>query len=316
MFSKDDIITVKSWMDLGDCNYEIDHKDDSIPESGIVYCNIEHIGEFFDKCHHTDNEYIVISGFSDYEVALQAEHPVCMDMIKWLPTHTQVIPRLGYNHLQIPSPCDLDSCDIDDKYSVKCYGHTRETFNEIPVNVKKWFLVNAMTTDERIQGIPLGVGKDASEEISVVKKYGADEKQNWLYINWQNYTTERYNLKQAISANPMHWMTIIEEPKEFSKFLDELARHAFVLCPAGNGIDCYRILEAIYVGSIPIVLNSPTMQYLRDLPILIVDDWSQISYNFLREQYEKFDDVEFNLDRAKLSYWKEQINESKRHITH
>ena len=96
MTSKDDIITVKSWMDLGDCNYEIDHKDDSIPESGVVYCNIEHITEFFDKCRNTDNEYVVVSGFSDYGVALQEEHPVCMDMLKWLSTYAhEVIPRLG-----------------------------------------------------------------------------------------------------------------------------------------------------------------------------------------------------------------------------
>ena len=41
-FLKEDIINVKSWFDVGDCNYEHDHKDETIPESGIVYCNIEH----------------------------------------------------------------------------------------------------------------------------------------------------------------------------------------------------------------------------------------------------------------------------------
>ena len=304
-------------MDLGDCNYEIDHKDDSIPESGVVYCNIEHITEFFDKCRNTDNEYVVVSGFSDYGVALQEEHPVCMDMLKWLSTYAhEVIPRLGYKSLEIPAPCDIDQCNIKDTYSVRCYAHTRATFNEIPSNVKKWFLVNSMIHDKRIQGIPLGVGKAASEEISRVKKYSATEKQNWLYINWQNYTVERYNLLQALKANQTHWMTIVKEPKEFPEFLDELAQHAFVLCPAGNGVDCYRTLEALYVGCIPIVLNSPTTQYLRDLPILIIDDWNQISYNFLQEQYEKFQNTEYNLDQIKLSYWKEKIDESKRHITH
>ena len=317
MITQNDIITVKSWMGLGDCNYEIDHKDDSIPESGVVYCNIEHITEFFDKCRHTNNEYVVISGFSDYGVALQKEYPVCMDMLKWLSTYAQsIIPRLEYNSLEIPAPCDRDQCDIEDMYSVRCYAHTRATFNEIPPNVKKWFLVNSMTYDKRIQGIPLGVGKDASEEISKTKKYAGNEKQNWLYINWQNYTVERHDLLQAFKSNKTHWMTIVEEPKEFSEFLDELAQHAFVVCPAGNGVDCYRTLEAIYVGCIPIVLNSPTTQYLRDLPILIIDNWNQINYNFLQDQYEKFQNMEYDLSRAKLSYWKEQIDEFKRHIAH
>ena len=74
--SEEDIINVKSWMSLGDCNYEIDHDDDSIPESGVVYCNIEHIDRLFEKCKLTDNKYIVISAFSDYGVALQEEYPV------------------------------------------------------------------------------------------------------------------------------------------------------------------------------------------------------------------------------------------------
>ena len=73
MLKEDDIINVKSWMSLGDCNYEIDHDDDSIPESGVVYCNIEHIHKLFAKCEQTDNEYVVVSGFSDYGVAHQTE---------------------------------------------------------------------------------------------------------------------------------------------------------------------------------------------------------------------------------------------------
>ena len=84
MIQEEDIINVKSWMDLGDCNYEIDHDDDSIPESGVVYCNIEHIHKFFAKCENTDNEYIVVSGFSDYGFARQKEHPVWADMKKTL----------------------------------------------------------------------------------------------------------------------------------------------------------------------------------------------------------------------------------------
>ena len=70
------------------------------------------------------------------------------------------------------------------------------------------------------------------------------------------------------------------------------------------------------MGCIPIVINSPTMQYLKDLPIIIIDGWDQFHYDFLQEQYEKFQNMEYDLSRAKLSYWKEQINEHKRHIAH
>ena len=105
-------------MELGDCNYEIDHDDDSIPESGVVYCNIEHIHKFFNKCSQTNNKYIVVSAFSDYGVALQREHPVPLDMLKFIPFLESQILDLGYNALQIPPRCEVERCDISHKYSV------------------------------------------------------------------------------------------------------------------------------------------------------------------------------------------------------
>lgn len=42
-----------------------------------------------------------MSAFSDYGVAVQEEHPVCMDILKWLPLIETKIPELGYNPLQI-----------------------------------------------------------------------------------------------------------------------------------------------------------------------------------------------------------------------
>ena len=279
------MIHVKSWMDLGDCNYEIDHDDDSIPDSGVVYCNIEHIHKFFKKCERTDNRYIVISGFSDYGVAYQEEHPVAMDMITWLAMLKDQIPMIGYEDLLIPSRCDREKCNIEDKYSVRCYAHTYSTFNKIPDNVVKWFTVNPLIEDDRIQGIPLGVGKDAPRDIFETKAYDVDDKINIAYVNWQDHTLERGLIKQAFLDFDPPWATIVLEPKSYRDYLDELSKHIMVVCPEGNGTDCYRILEALYLGCIPIVKRSPVTNYMEGLPILVIDDWNELSQSFLKEKY-------------------------------
>jgi len=53
----------------------------------------------------------------------------------------------------------------------------------------------------------------------------------------------------------------------------------FVASPPGNGLDCHRTWEALYVKTIPIVLRSVAMEYFAQhgLPIYIIDNWSDLN---------------------------------------
>jgi len=312
-FIKEDIINVKSWFDLGDCNYEHDHKDDSIPDSGIVYCNIEHIQDFFKKCESTSNKYIVVSCFSDYGLAYQQEHPVPIDMLKTLPFVKQHIPGIGYEGLTVHARCDKEKCHENDTYSVKSYSYTFSTIKAIPTNVVKWFMANSLVEQPRIQGIPFGIGKDATEDVLNSKKCSENDKTNLLYINWEDRTNiERIQLKGYFYRSNFDWVTFIESPKDFKEYLEELSCHKYCLCPEGNGIDTYRFLECIYTGVIPIVFDSPAMRYLSDLPILIIKTLDDLSYDNLTSNYEsiksKINDE--GMRKAKVSYWTNEINKA------
>ena len=50
----------------------------------------------------------------------------------------------------------------------------------------------------------------------------------------------------------------------------------FVISPPGNGPDCHRTWEAMYLGAIPIVLRKSWPFAHLELPVLIVDTWDQI----------------------------------------
>jgi hypothetical protein len=49
----------------------------------------------------------------------------------------------------------------------------------------------------------------------------------------------------------------------------------FVPSPAGNGIDCHRTWEALYLGALPVILRS---EYFgeSDWPVLVIDSWSEL----------------------------------------
>ena len=321
MLRPDEIINVKSWMSLGDSNYEIDHDDDSIPESGVVYCNIEHIHKFFEKCHDTNNKYVVISGFSDYGVALQKDNPVGHDMVKWIPFIESEIENLKYSPLLVAPRCNVETCKIDDKYSVKCYSNTYSTFNRIPDNVVKWFTVNPMIRDDRIVGIPFGVGKDAPEDICSTASnplcMNRSDRVNWVYANWQDNTVERNKFKKGLLAYQPEWATIVIEPKPYLEYLSDLTKHSFAFCPRGNGVDCYRILECLYCGCIPIVKYEIAYDYLDGLcpdlclPCVKVQDWAEINLEFLKEELKRISKTDFNMGKITLGFWKEKIHQTR-----
>ena len=92
------------------------------------------------------------------------------------------------------------------------------------------------------------------------------------------------------------------------KFYFDIASHKFVISPRGNGVDCHRTWEALYLRTIPIVKKSIHMNEFSELPILFVNDWSELSYNVLKAFYERVENKFFNLDKMKISYWKERIS--------
>lgn len=87
------------------------------------------------------------------------------------------------------------------------------------------------------------------------------------------------------------------------------AKYAFVLSPAGMGIDCHRTWESVLLGCIPIVrrMNVPCDNLYENLPILVVDNWSDITEALLHETLASFSTRTFAMEKLTLAYWKNKI---------
>lgn len=64
-------------------------------------------------------------------------------------------------------------------------------------------------------------------------------------------------------------------------------RYSFWISPRGNGIDCHRTWEALYLDIIPIVWNSTLNSLYENLPIVIINSHADLTESFLREQLQK-----------------------------
>ena len=314
MIEVNEMISSKSYKSLCDSTFQ-PGSTEPMP-SGIVNVPMEHVEEFLEVSGNTDNQYIVVGQRSDFGLYYQSEHQVGHDMRKWVAMIPHMgkevcdFDEMGYKELGIPARCDTNKCNINDRYSVKCDSFTRVTFPVIPPNIHKWFTVNCMVTEPRVQGMPFGfLDSSMAEKIAATPSL---DKQHLLYVNFQTYTLSRFYLKRYFQgiANK-DWLYFLPEPKSVEEYLFDISASKFVLCPNGNGVDCFRTWETLYLGSIPIVQNSRAAQYFSDLPILIVDDFYSLTPDFLQEKHAEITSKEWNLDKLKLSYWKSLFEKAK-----
>src|SRR3990167_3710119 len=192
MITKEEIINCESYWGL--CDYHYTNERTEFPP-GIVACDIESIPDFFAKIKNSKHKYIVVSSRSDFCLCYQREFPVWADLEKscglFLGTEQ------GYEDLHFHASCNRDRCNINDKYSIKCYCWTSCTFDEIPENVIQWFVCNnCIYNDSRIISLPFGIywDKGAPETPDKIANYPKKERNLSLYVNFQFYTIERMRL--------------------------------------------------------------------------------------------------------------------------
>ncbi len=90
----------------------------------------------------------------------------------------------------------------------------------------------------------------------------------------------------------------------------EKTRYAFVVSPHGNGLDCHRTWESLVLGNIVIVKRSSLDPLYEGLPVVIVEDWSEITNSNLRRWHAEHSPAFARADvQEKLTnrYWIERI---------
>lgn len=105
-------------------------------------------------------------------------------------------------------------------------------------------------------------------------------------------------------------LTNTYDNKKSSSYLKELRRSKFILAPSGLGWDCYRIWEALHFGTIPIIEryhrpNDGWRRTLEGLPVLWVEDFSEVTPSLLRAEYIKIASKasEYQFEKLTRQWW-------------
>lgn len=146
-------------------------------------------------------------------------------------------------------------------YSVNWMG-SQVIASPIPIGLENWdYLKN-------------GVPSDFTKSKNNAKRF---EQRRILLFSSFNLNTNFTERSQALGEIPkLNDVVVSQNFLPPHKYRDFVKNSKFVLSPPGNGLDCHRTWEAIYLGAIPIVKREywPFSSY--ELPVLVVNDWSEM----------------------------------------
>jgi len=148
-----------------------------------------------------------------------------------------------------------------------------------------WHAQNVLFSHPKLGCIPIGLANSmwphGNEEVMrevIGRKY---EKTNSIFFNFSVYTnpSERILCYEALK-NKLVWQPTVE----FKEYLETMATYKYAICPPGNGVDCHRIWECIYLGVIPILLRSPFTERLP-FSCVVLDSWEEVDVEDLIQNY-------------------------------
>ena len=187
-----------------------------------------------------------------------------------------------------------------------------DNIDNLPSNVIKWFSQNVNCVDSRLESLPIGLENnrwfpEIQKQQKIENKLYTDKKNyNLVYMNHNIHTNVKKRLEAFNILSDKNFVTT-QNGQNYENYIDNIYNHKFVICPEGNGIDTHRKWETLYLKSIPIEKNCINSSFYTDLPICLVDDWSEVTEYFLEKEYDRIKNTKWNFDKLNMNFWKNKI---------
>lgn len=163
---------------------------------------------------------------------------------------------------------------------------------------------------EKIHPIPIGLANfhwrhgNFHDILKIKKKTISKKYLAYVNINIQTFTNERTKVADHFASSSYCYK---KTAQNYKKFLKDLAASHFIISPRGNGLDTHRLWEALYMGSIPVVKSSSLDPLYKDLPVLIIPEWEEVTEALLKEKQIEFSKKKSPSEKLFIQYWLDQI---------
>ncbi len=218
-------------------------------------------------------------------------------------------PRIGHQYILITHNSDLSvpSGSTASNKQTKDWGRWLDD-----EKLFVWLSTNIDALHPKLMPIPIGIenahwGKKYPHILRQIACSGEDK--NVLLSG--NFTIDT----NPVERKPLFdlfinksFCNLAKERTIVGAYLRDVKQSKFVLSPPGNGIDCHRTWEALYLGAIPVVKSSCLDPMFAQLPVVIVHDWQEITEEFLEKKYDELNHRQHQLEKLRFDYWRELVH--------
>ena len=230
----------------------------------------------------------------------------------------KILPAVKYSFILITHQDDPNVTDSD--------FHRRIADD---TKIIHWFAQNCTLEHPKVTPLPIGLEdrwQHNAGALTDFKKFTKNKKKNaqrpfaadnigerkaeiLLGFSLGTNPDSRFQCYRALWGKPfVHEIYRAPNAHLYHKMLQ---RSLFVASPAGNGLDCHRTWEALYLQTIPIVEDNYMNRFFASLglPLLCIKDWKECenwTEDFLKDTYRR---IMQKADTAALysSWWEDKI---------
>lgn len=125
--------------------------------------------------------------------------------------------------------------------------------------------------DKRRNGVPIDYLREIKKGLPT-----HEDREISLLVAFSLHTNFKMRTAALEHSQLVPGVKILKHPITPKQYRDLVLRSQFVLSPPGNGPDCHRTWEALYLGATPIVHRDSWPFLEKNLPVISVGDWSEI----------------------------------------
>ena len=220
---------------------------------------------------------------------------------------TNYLPNIKYKFVLVSG--DTDAGIPDD------YVNETKIILDNPL-LLKWYAQNCVLITDKLKQLPIGLDlhtltknplwgplqkvSEQIDDIKMIQKINITKK-NKCYSNFHFQMDTKFGYDRIDAKNKIPNELMYYEPTKVPRIdsWKKMIEYKYVISPLGNGLDCHRTWEAIILGCIPIVKKSGLDPMYEGLPVLIVNDWSDVTQDLLDNYKPDYSGI----NKIKLEYW-------------
>ena len=188
--------------------------------------------------------------------------------------------------------------------------------SNIPPNViNVWCQNYNYIETDNLKSLPIGLERvrwfPHLNKRSILKQYSEISQEfydNTFYYNCNpktnserqiiyNFLSNNLNIKSTLKTNG--------NGSHFEEYVQDILRHSYTISPPGNGIDCHRTWEILYLNRVPVVFQSYFVENIyHDLPVWIIKNIDELLHI---DAYKQICSNKYSKDKLSFEYWKNLI---------